>query len=93
MTEAGQAVIDLARTSGTWQVVPDADAAIPDDLRELLDRDEAASRHFAAFPPSSKRLILEWIATAKRPETRQRRIRQTVALAAKNLRANHPRVR
>jgi uncharacterized protein YdeI (YjbR/CyaY-like superfamily) len=94
MTEAGQAMIDLARASGTWQVIPDADeAAIPDDLRELLDRDEAASRNFAGFPPSSKRLILEWIATAKRPETRQRRIRQTVALAAKNLRANHPGVR
>src|SRR6516225_134384 len=62
----------------------------PPDLQELLDRNEAARRNFHNFPPSSKRLILEWIAKARRPETRQRRISQTVSLAALNIRANHP---
>jgi uncharacterized protein YdeI (YjbR/CyaY-like superfamily) len=90
MTEHGQAVIDLAKATGTWQPVSEADSAsIPPDLRELLDRNEAAGRNFRNFPPSSKRLILEWIAKAKRPDTRQRRIDQTVELAAINLRANH----
>ncbi|MFC7447913.1 YdeI/OmpD-associated family protein [Rhodococcus daqingensis] len=92
MTAHGQALIDVAKATGTWQVVPDGDAA-PDDLREPLYRNEAARKNFESFPPSSKRLILEWIATAKRPETRQRRIDRTVALAAQNLRANHPGVR
>jgi uncharacterized protein YdeI (YjbR/CyaY-like superfamily) len=41
-----------------------------------------------AFPPSPKRLILEWIAQAKKPETRQRRITKTVEMAARNERAN-----
>jgi uncharacterized protein YdeI (YjbR/CyaY-like superfamily) len=92
MTEHGQALIELAKANGTWQVVPDeASVAVPDDLRELLDRNDAARRHFQSFPPSSKRLILEWIATAKRPETRRRRIDRTVELAAVNIRANHPR--
>ncbi|MBT2235313.1 YdeI family protein [Nonomuraea sp. NEAU-A123] len=89
MTGHGQALIDLARAKGTWQVLPDTDA-VPDDLQELLDRDEAARRNFQNFPPSSKRLILEWVAKAKRPDTRQRRISQTVSLAAVNIRANHP---
>jgi uncharacterized protein YdeI (YjbR/CyaY-like superfamily) len=89
MTEHGQALIDLAKATGTWQVVSDSDA-VPGDLRELLDRDEVASRNFRKFPPSSKRLILEWVATAKKPETRQRRIARTVELAAVNIRANHP---
>jgi uncharacterized protein YdeI (YjbR/CyaY-like superfamily) len=94
MTDQGQALIDLAKAAGTWQVLPDADgSAIPPDLAELLDRDDAAQRNFGAFPPSSRRLILEWIATAKRPETRRRRIQQTVELAARNIRANHPGVR
>jgi uncharacterized protein YdeI (YjbR/CyaY-like superfamily) len=88
MTEHGQALIDLARANGTWQVLPDAEA-IPDDLQELLNRNEAAGKNFQNFPPSSKRLILEWVATAKRPDTRQRRINQTVNLAAVNIRANH----
>jgi uncharacterized protein YdeI (YjbR/CyaY-like superfamily) len=34
-------------------------------------------------------MILEWIASAKRPETRAKRITETVKLAAKNIRANH----
>lgn len=90
MTEHGQAVIELARSNGTWQVLPDDEGtAIPDDLRELLDLNEAARTNFLNFPPSSKRVILEWIATAKRPDTRLRRINQTVTLAAVNIRANH----
>jgi uncharacterized protein YdeI (YjbR/CyaY-like superfamily) len=94
MTEPGQALIELARASGTWQVLPDAESsAIPDDLRELLDRNEAARKNFQNFPPSSKRLILEWIVTARKPDTRQRRINQTVTLAEVNIRAHHPGIR
>lgn len=94
MTEHGQAMIDLAKATGTWQVVPDDDvAAVPDDLCGPLERDATAGANFHRFPPSSKRLILEWIASAKKPQTRQRRIARTVELAALNLRANHPGVR
>jgi uncharacterized protein YdeI (YjbR/CyaY-like superfamily) len=94
MTSRGQALIDLAKASGTWQVVPDAESsAVPGDLRQLLDGNPAARQSFQVFPPSSKRLILEWIASAKKPDTRQRRIEQTVRLAAVNIRANHPGTR
>ncbi|MFJ4105406.1 YdeI/OmpD-associated family protein [Amycolatopsis japonica] len=89
MTGRGQAMIDLAKAKGRWQVVPDGDG-VPEDLRARLDADEAARTHFEKFPPSSKRLILEWILTAKKPETRERRIARTVELAAVNVRANHP---
>jgi uncharacterized protein YdeI (YjbR/CyaY-like superfamily) len=92
MTEHGQALIDPAKANGTWQVVSDAEA-VPADLRELLDRNEAAGVNFEKFPPSSKRLILEWVATAKKPDTRRRRIARTVESAAMNIRANHPGVR
>lgn len=92
MTAAGHAAIERAKADGTWEVLA-GDPAVPEDLRALLDRDEAAARHVARFPPSSRRLILEWIAAAKRPETRRRRITQTVQLAARNLRAAHPGVR
>jgi uncharacterized protein YdeI (YjbR/CyaY-like superfamily) len=43
------------------------------------------------FSNSSKRNILWWIASAKRPETRQKRIEETVRLAAENIKANHYR--
>lgn len=94
MTEHGQAVIEQAMANGTWQVLPDEEsAAVPDDLQELLDRDQVAHKNFQSFPPSSKRLIVEWIAKARRSDTRRRRISQTVNLAAMNIRANHPGIR
>jgi uncharacterized protein YdeI (YjbR/CyaY-like superfamily) len=83
MTDQGQAAIDLAKQTGRWEV----SSVMPDDLRELLSQNTAARDHFDRFPPSSKRLILEWIATAKKPETRQRRVERTVALAQENIRA------
>lgn len=90
MTEHGQAVIDLARRTGTWDRLAAAqDLVVPDDLASRLAADPEADRHFRAFPPSSRRLILEWIATAKRPATRARRVEETATLAATNRRAHH----
>ncbi|MGI8589253.1 MAG: YdeI/OmpD-associated family protein [Chloroflexia bacterium] len=90
MMPAGQAAIDLAETAGTWDALADAqNLVIPDDLQKLFDKNETAFKNFRAFPPSSKRVILEWIAKAKRSETRERRIVQTIELATNNTRANH----
>ncbi len=92
MTPHGQALVELAKSNGTWDVLADAETSgALDDLQSRLDEDEQAAANFEAFPPSSKRLIREWIATAKRPETRMRRITRTVELARQNIRANHPR--
>ncbi|PXY22499.1 YdeI/OmpD-associated family protein [Prauserella muralis] len=94
MAEPGLRAIEAAKAAGTWEAVPEADAlTVPEDLRAALGNDPVAGEHFAAFPPSSRRLILAWIAAAKRPQTRRGRIERTVALAAVNLRAHHPGVR
>jgi len=63
---------------------------IPDDLQKLFDKDPTALKNFEAFPKSSKRWIFQWIASAKRPETRAERVTQTAELAAVNLKAHHP---
>jgi uncharacterized protein YdeI (YjbR/CyaY-like superfamily) len=84
-------MIDLAKRTGRWDVLRAVgNGGVPDDLRERLEADPAARRHFEAFPPSATRLILEWILTAKRPETRERRIARTVELAHDDVRANQP---
>jgi uncharacterized protein YdeI (YjbR/CyaY-like superfamily) len=66
-------------------------SVIPEDLLKLLKKNKTAFTNFMAFPPSSKRIILEWILQAKKTETRQKRIEETVLLAAKNIKANHYR--
>ena len=92
MTDAGRAAVSAAKASGAWDALDAVEALeIPPDLDLALRANEAAAGYFEAFPPSSKKIILTWIASAKRPETRQRRIHETVTLAAANIRANHYR--
>lgn len=92
MTLSGQALIDLAKSSGTWEALIDVqNSVIPDDLQSLLDKNKIALNNFLAFSPSSKRIILEWIHNAKKSETRLKRIEETVKLASENIKANHYR--
>src|SRR5262245_44476881 len=46
MAEPGQAMIDLARATGRWEVP--SDPAVADELRAALDANPDAARHFAA---------------------------------------------
>lgn len=89
MTTAGRRKIDRARADGSWSMLDEVDALlIPGDLERAFARFLPARTNFEAFPPSTRRGILEWIKQAKRPETREKRVLQTAELAAKNVRAN-----
>lgn len=92
MTQSGMALITLAKQSGTWEALEDVqNFVVPPDLEEAFLANGVAAKNFRAFPPSSKRIILEWILNAKKAETRQKRIEETVRLAAENIKANHYR--
>ena len=94
MTRAGQAKIDTAKADGSWTFLDDVEnLVVPDDLAEALGKNKRARKNFQSFNASSKKVILLWIKTAKRAETRAKRIRETVRLAAKNLKAAHPEAR
>ena len=89
MAPAGLAKVEAAKADGSWSALDEIEnLVVPDDLRAALDARPPAAEHFDAFPRSAKRGILEWIATAKRAETRTRRIEETARLAAENVRAN-----
>lgn len=89
MAPAGQALIDLAKTNGAWESLEKVEQEqMPDDFGKALKKDKTALKNYNAFPPSARKLILHWIFSAKRPETRQQRIAQTVELAAQNIRAH-----
>jgi uncharacterized protein YdeI (YjbR/CyaY-like superfamily) len=89
MTAAGQKMIDLAKKTGTWNALDEVEeAAVPIDLQKQFDKNKTALKNWSAFPPSTRKGILQWILNAKLPATRQKRIDETVGLAAKNVRAN-----
>ncbi|RTL46844.1 MAG: hypothetical protein EKK53_01940 [Burkholderiales bacterium] len=92
MQAAGLAVIERAKADGSWAALDEVETlAVPADLQAALDAHPPAADYFERFPRSSKRNILEWIAAARKPETRLARIQTTAEMAAQDLRANHAR--
>lgn len=53
---------------------------LPAYLATALKRDATAWTHFTRLAPSHRRNFVVWIHMAKRPETRERRIRESIAL-------------
>lgn len=89
MEPAGFAKVTAAKQDGSWYALDAIEALeIPSDLTEALVNHAPAEQHFETFPRSVKRGILEWIASAKTPPTRAKRIAETARLAAINQRAN-----
>lgn len=92
MAEAGLKMVEIAKENGTWNALDDVEnLVVPTDMQVLLDKNKAALKNWESFPRSVKRGILEWILNAKKPETRQKRIEETVSMAAENKRANQYR--
>jgi uncharacterized protein YdeI (YjbR/CyaY-like superfamily) len=89
MMEAGKKAIDLAKTNGSWNLLNKSDEhttsnTIPADLRKALKANKTALKNFQAFAPSHRKRFLSWIDGAKREETRNARIQQTVLMSAAN---------
>lgn len=51
---------------------------VPDDVRQALLGNSVADERFSQLPFSHRREYLEWISSAKKPETRARRIIATI---------------
>ena len=80
MTEAGLAVVRAAKRDGSWTSLDAIESMrVPSDLTKALSLNRAAALGFASAPPSRKKLWLWAVASARRPETRARRIAIAVA--------------
>lgn len=75
MHPAGLESLQRAKASGAWEAMNDVDLlVVPDDLRAALETGTVALATFGTFPVSTRRNILRWIAQAKTPSTRAKRI-------------------
>ncbi len=87
MTHAGREKIAEAKKDGSWFFLDDVeDLIVPEDLKNELDRYPNAPFFFKQFPPSVKKGVLHWIKSARRDETRERRIIEVAFLASENIR-------
>lgn len=90
MMPAGMEAVAIAKENGAWtSLIPIDNLEIPPDLEVALEANPAAKNNFYGFTDSTKKMILRWIDTAKRHETRMKRIDETVRHAAKNQKPNH----
>jgi uncharacterized protein YdeI (YjbR/CyaY-like superfamily) len=80
MTEHGLAKIEAAKRNGSWTRIDAIDRGreVPRDLREALEGDREAGKLFAKMAPSSRKLFSWWVDSARKPETRARRIAETL---------------
>lgn len=85
MQPAGQAEIDRAKADGRWDAAydPPSTATVPDDLAAALKKQPKAKRFFETLNSQNRYAVLHRIQTAKKPETRAKRIATFVDMLAK----------
>jgi uncharacterized protein YdeI (YjbR/CyaY-like superfamily) len=83
MMQAGHKSILKAKENGSWTILDEVEELlVPEDLQKKLSENEIAAAYFEGLSKSVKKIILYWIASAKRTETRQNRINEVATLAA-----------
>lgn len=82
MRPAGLREVQRAKADGRWEAAYDSPrtAEVPADFQRALDADPVAAGFFATLDRANRYAILYRIQDAKRPQTRERRIEQFVAM-------------
>jgi uncharacterized protein YdeI (YjbR/CyaY-like superfamily) len=84
LNEQGVKARPATRKTSAPKLPPEA----PADLLAALKKNKKAQATYAAFPPSAQREYNDWVASAKREETRQSRVEQAIEWLAEGTRRN-----
>jgi uncharacterized protein YdeI (YjbR/CyaY-like superfamily) len=82
MRPAGLVEVKAAKADGRWEAAYEGQrtAKIPDDLQRELDANAAAREFFATLDSTNRYAVIYRLNDAKKPETRERRLRKFVAM-------------
>ncbi|WP_369053059.1 YdeI/OmpD-associated family protein [Kineococcus terrestris] len=85
MRPAGIAAVEAAKADGRWAAAYAApsEAEVPDDLAAAVAADPAAAALFAVLTKTNRYALIHRLGAVKRPETRQRKIAEFVAMLAR----------
>ena len=79
MTESGLKAIEIAKENGSWTILDSVEKLeIPSDLEKQFKQFPKAKEYFMGLSKSFRKGMLYWIVSAKRPETRQKRIHEII---------------
>jgi uncharacterized protein YdeI (YjbR/CyaY-like superfamily) len=87
MTRAGLLLfkeVDKYGKKGKVKKPPTEELVIPDELKKELAKDKKAQENFDNFAPGYRRLYIGWITSAKKEETKGKRICRVVEWAGQN---------
>ena len=86
MMKSGLDSIEVAKQNGSWAFLDEIEAlVVPEDLKEELAKYLDAKQFFDGLSKSVKKILLHWVVSAKRPETRQKRILEIAQNASEKL--------
>lgn len=89
MTQAGLESIETAKQNGSWTILDEVEELIlPNDLEIEFNTQPGSKDFFLSLSRSVRKAMLQWLVLAKQPETRQKRIREIVELAAQKQKPN-----
>ena len=82
MTESGLARVIEAKESGVWEESdrPHISSELLEELKKALAQSKQAKARFEQLAPAHKRQFIGWVGVAKRQETRNRRVMESIAL-------------
>jgi len=86
MTDAGLLLIKEAKKNGKWEKAYSSKKMfdLPDELVNALKKNHTAWENFNNFAPSYKNNYIHWVISAKREETKIKRINEVVKRAVLN---------
>jgi uncharacterized protein YdeI (YjbR/CyaY-like superfamily) len=83
MAPAGLATVEQAKKSGSWKGYASVDAmTIPPELKRAIDANPEATNNWPTYSASAQRSFLHMVNDAKRPETREKRVRRVIDLVS-----------
>jgi uncharacterized protein YdeI (YjbR/CyaY-like superfamily) len=82
MRPAGLLEVEAAKADGRWEAAYEGQrrAKVPPDLQRELDASPKAAEFFASLDSANRYAIVYRLEEAKKPETRERRLRKFVAM-------------
>ncbi|OIQ21652.1 MAG: hypothetical protein BM557_02320 [Flavobacterium sp. MedPE-SWcel] len=90
--QSGLESIKIAKQNGSWSALDDIEKlVIPNNLQQEFDKNPTAFANYQNFAPSYKKGYLYWLDTAKREETKNKRITEIIKLCEANIKSRDKR--
>ena len=92
MHQSGHDIIKIGKENGSWTALDDVEnGVIPEELQIAFSKNKNAYSNYLEFAPSYRKGYLYWLNQAKREATREKRVKEIIALCEANIKSRDTR--